>query len=50
MKIAEAVTEYIRILDHILKIYFANLEDLPTAIEKMEKAYISCLKNGIVVI
>ena len=49
-KIAEAVTEYIRILDHILKIYFANLEDLPTAIEKMEKAYISCLKNGIVVI
>ena len=49
-QIAEAIAEYIRMFDEILKVYFANAEDKQTACTEVKKAYGKYLQKGLVVI
>ena len=49
-QIAQAIAEYIRMFDEILKVYFANAEDRQTACDEVKKAYAKYLQNGLVVI
>lgn len=49
-EIARAISEYIKMFDEILKIYFANINDRRFAEELSVKRYYEYLENGIVVI
>lgn len=49
-QIAQAIAEYIRMFDEILKVYFANAEDRQTACAEARKAYSQYLEKGIVII
>lgn len=49
-EIAKAISEYIKMFDEILKIYFANISERELAEELSVKRYYEYLENGIVVI
>lgn len=49
-EIAKAISEYIKMFDEILKIYFANIGDRRLAEELSVNRYYEYLENGIVVI
>ncbi len=49
-EIAKAISEYIKMFDEILKIYFANITNRQTAHELAIRKYYEYLTNGIVVI
>lgn len=49
-EIAAAISEYIKMFDEILKIYFENIESRKTASALSTKRYIEYLGNGIVII
>lgn len=50
IEIANAISEYIKMFDEILKIYFANIENRRRASELAVKRYYEYLEKGIVVI
>lgn len=47
--IGQAIGEYIRMFDEILKTYFSYADDIDTAREKVGQMYISYLKQGIII-
>lgn len=49
-EIAKAISEYIKMFDEILKIYFANIENRRLAAELSVDRYYEYLENGIVII
>ncbi|MPM42583.1 hypothetical protein SDC9_89249 [bioreactor metagenome] len=49
-KLGQAIADYIRMFDHIMKIYFAASNDATETVNQAEKAYVSYLENGIVII
>lgn len=49
-KIAEAISEYIKMFDEVLKIYFANIENRQLAAELSVEKYHEYLQKGIVII
>lgn len=49
-EIAKAISEYIKMFDEILKIYFANIEDRRAATQLSVSMYYKYLEQGIVVI
>lgn len=49
-EIASALSEYIKMFDTILKIYFAEAEDEKAAKKAVEKAYKEYLSNGMTII
>lgn len=49
-EIAKAISEYIKMFDEILKIYFANIENRRVAAQLSVDRYYEYLENGIVII
>lgn len=49
-EIARAISEYIKMFDEILKIYFANIENRRAAAQLSVERYYEYLENGIVII
>ncbi len=49
-EIAKAISEYIKMFDEILKIYFANIENRRLAAKLSVDRYYEYLENGIVII
>ena len=49
-EIARAISEYIKMFDEILKIYFANIENRRVAAQLSVERYYEYLENGIVII
>ncbi len=49
-EIAKAISEYIKMFDEILKIYFANIDNRRTAEQLSVERYYEYLENGIVII
>ncbi len=49
-EIARAISEYIKMFDEILKIYFANIENRRIAAQLSVERYYEYLENGIVII
>ncbi len=49
-EIARAISEYVKMFDEILKLYFANIENRPLAAQLAAERYCSHLQNGIIVI
>lgn len=49
-EIARAISEYIKMFDEILKIYFANISDRRAAAQLVVDRYYEYLKKGIIII
>lgn len=48
--IGKAIAEYIRTFDDTLKLYFVYMDDMTTALDKMENNYIDRLQSGVTII
>ena len=48
--LGKAIGDYIRLLDSEIKLYFANIEDPESTIEKMEKMFLDNIKIGLIII
>lgn len=49
-ELGEAIAKYIRMLDSLVKIYFANISDPTAAAQDIERKYVQELKSGLPII
>jgi len=48
--LGNAIAGYIRMFDGVLKVYFAELDNMPVTIREMEKAYIAYRKSSSIIL